>query len=207
LRVIMRDDDIGLPDLERLAASEEWAWVQRVHLPLFAFDQLFRRAALPLLSNLSELAVTCRTGSNSWWARFVEFLSQPDRAMLSSLEVFGGVITTAALATLSGPDPFRRLTALTLCDMGLRCEGCEVFAGGTGLQSLRWLRLEGNLIDSTGAAALARARWMPGVSALLLNFKAIETDGAAAPAPSPFLENVRYLNLSRHPIWAPAAPP
>src|SRR5262249_16173201 len=101
LRVIIPDDDIGLPDLERLAASEEWAWVQRVRLPLFAFDQLFRRAALPLLSNLSELAVTCRTGSNSWWARFVEFLSQPDRAMLSSLEVFGGVITTAALATLS----------------------------------------------------------------------------------------------------------
>src|SRR5262249_29856900 len=114
-------------------------------------------------------------------------------------------ITTAALATLSGPDPFRRLTALTLCDMGLRCEGCEVFAGGTGLQRLRWVRLEGNLIDSTGAAALARARLSAGGSSAPFDFNAIETDGAAALAASPFLENVRYLNLAGNRIGARGA--
>jgi uncharacterized protein (TIGR02996 family) len=200
-RGLLRVAAFGWPEeLEALAESEAWAWVEALLLPEVTPEDVWRLGGLRLLRRLSSLSLSQYDfrGNAEAVADAVASLDLPQLTSLG-LDFTGLRPVIGAVASLSFP----RLTSLRLASPGIGVtdpprlgeEGARALADMPYLAQLTTLQVERNSIGDGGAQALAASPLLARLTTLDLSSNEIGPRGAQALASSPHLGQLTALGL------------
>jgi uncharacterized protein (TIGR02996 family) len=211
-----------LADAGRLAACEEWVWVEQVRVEQSAgvLDEVL---ASPLLRRVGRLALP----DNPIGPLAQALDRAPALETLSGLNLYrcdpaadgvavlAGIARLGQLATLNlngnreedvnrlgsagvralAESPYLgRLRSLSLAENGLAAEDLLSLVA-PWLSGLQRLNLRSNRLHDRGAEILPAVRPVPALTHLALADNGIGSEGARALAFSPLLENLVWLNL------------
>jgi len=192
--------------VQALAAAKSWPRLET--LDLRGNDRIDDRAAGPLARAVMPALTTldvrdCQLGPAGVWA-LIRGKALPK---LTELRFAGNQLGDSGARALAASPRLPVLLAtsksLDLSHTGLGPAGLRTLVADDRLAVVRTLRLEGNRLGDSGAAALAAAK-LPQLRELHLAGNDITDDGAAALAGSPLLGRLRWLGLRDNALTAAA---
>lgn len=189
-----------------LAAAKSWPRLQT--LDLRGNDRIEDRGAAALARAVMPALTTldlrdCQLGPAGVWA-LIRGKALPK---LADFRFAGNAVGDSGARALAASPRLAALLAgsgtLDLSHTGLNPAGLRTLLGDDRLAVVRTLRLDGNQLGDTGAAALAAAK-LPQLRELYLAGNNITDDGAAALAGSPLLGRLHWLGLRDNALTAAA---
>ena len=176
------------PSAALWAATEAWAWVERVVLTNVCSAHLPRLAQSPALATLPALSLRCLW---SYGMRVEELAASPHLANLGSLEVIhmGDPVLTLVRSPHLG-----RLTALRLLGNDLGNKAVPVILGLACAERLTALSITGGSLDAEGARQLAASPRLANLTELDLRYNRIGNAGMQALLESPHLGKLKRLD-------------
>jgi uncharacterized protein (TIGR02996 family) len=186
-------EDFPGEEFAEAARSDEFAWVNAVHLVLegATIRQVNRVLSSPALAAVGGL----RFGGGLRDRGLRQLASTPHAAGLRRLELSDNGITAGGLRALAESPHLSRLSWLDLSSNEISRAGFEALAGSPLLGRLLRLRLTGCQMNRADARVLAGFEGAARLSELRMGSNAIAAEGTAALAGAALLDQVERLDL------------
>jgi uncharacterized protein (TIGR02996 family) len=217
VRVEMAPKKLVQRQVEALAATEAWAWVEAVKLGNANVQQAEALANCVPLESVASVDVTelpwwanhLDLARTRWFTRLRELIvghysstAREDLAKLADSPVcqalrslrLRGAVPREGLGPVARAD-LPELRVLDLRGNQIDAKEARLLAGSRGLGGLRELRLSSGSLGPKGARALAKSRHLRELTCLDLAGNDVDDEGAAALATAPGLAQLTDLRL------------
>jgi uncharacterized protein (TIGR02996 family) len=211
-------DAVDLRQLESLAGSEAWAWVEDIDLYHVNGETIAAVAASPLLNGPCSLDTTevdldsaaastlahsrrltklsnLRLSGHFSGAALERIVASPHLTRLTKLELIGGPVSDEVAAALVRLPLPRHVTVLGLGASGIDDQSMKTLASWPALGQLSELHIGGNKFADRGIKALAASPHVANLKLLGMQNNAAEIGDSATEAlvNSPYLQKLEHL--------------